>query len=73
VNDKEMYKKVVHAAFLSRRKTLENNLVNYFKIPRESAKGILSECGIDEKARGETLSPEEFAVLADVVGRYLRT
>jgi 16S rRNA (adenine1518-N6/adenine1519-N6)-dimethyltransferase len=71
VNDKEMYKKVVHAAFLSRRKTLENNLVNYFKIPRESAKGILSECGIDEKARGETLSPEEFAALADVVGKHI--
>ena len=60
----ENYKKVVQAAFLSRRKTLENNLVNYFKLTREQAQNALMRCGIDLKARGETLSYEQFARLA---------
>ncbi len=67
VSDKAMYKKVVHAAFLSRRKTLENNLVTAFGFTREVAQGALSACGIDLKARGETLSPERFTALADYI------
>ena len=65
VKDSAAYKKVVHAAFSSRRKTLENNLVNAFKLTRGQAQGALINCGIDLKARGETLSPEEFACLSD--------
>ncbi len=61
------YRQTVKCAFLNRRKTLENNLVNYFKIDRETAKKIMAEAGIDEKARGETLSPERFAGLADTL------
>lgn len=67
VTDTELYKKVVHAAFSSRRKTLENNLVNTFKISREQAQHLLTACGIDLKARGETLSPQQFAQLADII------
>lgn len=69
VSDPELYKKVVHAAFQARRKTLENNLVNSFKLTRVQAQKILTDCGIDLKVRGETLSPEQFACLADVI-RY---
>ncbi len=65
VKDTSTYKKVVHAAFLSRRKTLENNLVNAFGLSREVAQKVIVDCGIDLKARGETLSPEKFACLAD--------
>ena len=60
----ENYKKVVQAAFSSRRKTLENNLVNSFKLTRAEAQNILAECGIDLKARGETLDYKKFAQLA---------
>lgn len=67
VADPALYKKVVHAAFQSRRKTLENNLVNTFKISREQAQNLLTSCGIDLKARGETLSPNQFARLADTL------
>lgn len=67
VKDGDLYKKVVHAAFLSRRKTLENNLVNYFKLSREVAQRVIADCGIDLKARGETLSPEKFAKIADAM------
>jgi 16S rRNA (adenine1518-N6/adenine1519-N6)-dimethyltransferase len=67
VSDKQLYKKVVQAAFSSRRKTLENNLVNIFKLSREQAKVVISACGIDEKARGETLSPQDFAALTEAI------
>ena len=71
VKDGELYKKVVHAAFASRRKTLENNLVNTFKLSREVAQKVIADCGIDLKARGETLSPEKFAILADKLSEVL--
>lgn len=67
VKDENAYRKTVRCAFLNRRKTLENNLVNCFKLSREQAKEVLTEAGIEEKARGETLSPERLAKLADVL------
>ena len=67
VADPETYKKTVHAAFHSRRKTLENNLVSCFGLQREIAREILCESGIAPKARGETLSPQQFARLSDVL------
>ena len=67
VQSEEMYKKTVRCAFLSRRKTLENNLMRYFSLPRGTAADILKEAGVDEKARGETLSPQRLAHLSDVL------
>ena len=71
VNDGELYKKTVHAAFAARRKTLANNLVNTFNLTRAQAEELLSSCNIDLKARGETLSPQQFAYLADRLGEIL--
>ncbi len=71
VNDIEMYKKTVRAAFSSRRKTLENNLINSFSLTRAKAKEILESCSLAEGVRGETLSPEQFARLSDVLGNTL--
>lgn len=67
VKDERAYRQAVKCAFLNRRKTLENNLVNFFKLTREQAKVILQEAGVEEKARGETLSPQRLAKLADVL------
>ena len=67
VKDVETYKKVVRAAFLSRRKTLVNNLMNVFGLARAEAEEMLNSVGIDIKARGETLSPNEFALLSDAL------
>lgn len=69
--DEKLYKKVVQAAFGSRRKTLENNLVKGFSLSREEAKGVLSECGVKEGARGETLSPEQFVNLSKKLAEVL--
>ena len=67
VKSDKAYRQTVKCAFLNRRKTLENNLVNFFKVSRETAKKILAEAGVDEKARGETLSPQRLAILSDVI------
>lgn len=67
VKDAETYKKVVRAAFLSRRKTLVNNLMTAFGFSRSRAEEAVAAIGVDLKARGETLSPEQFAALADAI------
>ena len=70
VKDKKTYRETVRCAFLNRRKTLENNLINYFKLSRERAQEILRLAGVPEKARGETLSPEALAALSDIIFEY---
>lgn len=67
VKDEKAYRQTVKCAFLNRRKTLENNLVNFFKLTREQAKTVLVQAGVAEKARGETLSPWALAKLADTL------
>ena len=67
VRDAATYRATVRAAFLSRRKTLENNLMQAFSLPREEARDILRRAGVPDKARGETLSPRALAALADLL------
>ncbi len=67
VKSEKMYRETVRCAFLNRRKTLENNLVGSFGFTREESKEILRQAEIDEKARGEVLSPEKFARLSDIL------
>ena len=67
VKDERAYRQTVKCAFLNRRKTLENNLVNFFKLTREEAQSILREVGVEQKARGETLSPQRLANLSDAL------
>jgi 16S rRNA (adenine1518-N6/adenine1519-N6)-dimethyltransferase len=59
--------RVVRAAFRSRRKTLINSLRSADLSPTPSAEAlrqVLRSLGIDERARGETLAPEQFLALA---------
>ena len=67
VKDEKAYRQTVKCAFLNRRKTLENNLVNFFRLTREQAQEILRLAGVEDKARGETLSPQRLAILSDVL------
>ncbi len=71
VEDTAFYKKTVQAAFSSRRKTLENNLINSFSLSRAQVKEVLQKCGIEDGARGETLSPEQFASLSQILKNYI--
>jgi len=72
VKDKDMYRKTVRCAFLNRRKTLENNLMKSFSLSRETAAEILNRAGVEEKARGETLSPKRLAALSDILCEYAK-
>ena len=61
----ERYLAVVHAAFQQRRKNLANALTGpALGWTREQARAALDAAGIDAGRRGETLSPDEYAVLA---------
>ncbi|MBP2626303.1 MAG: Ribosomal small subunit methyltransferase [Firmicutes bacterium] len=63
VNEKIFFR-VVKAAFAQRRKTLSNTLKTT-GVPAETLKIILDAAGIDGARRGETLSLDEFAALAN--------
>ncbi|MBC8014800.1 MAG: 16S rRNA (adenine(1518)-N(6)/adenine(1519)-N(6))-dimethyltransferase RsmA [Sporomusaceae bacterium] len=63
VNEKIFFR-VVKAAFSQRRKTLFNALKTT-GVPGENVKAILETAGIDGARRGETLSIDEFAILAN--------
>lgn len=70
VKSEKLYRDTVRCAFLNRRKTLQNNLMLGFSLSREQAKEVLERAGVDEKARGETLSPRRLAALSDVLWEY---
>lgn len=64
VHDESVFRRVVKAAFAQRRKTLRNAL----KVAAYQHLDIVEgRSGIDFQRRGETLSVEEFATLANVL------
>ena len=67
VKNAKAYRDTVRCAFLSRRKTLENNLVNTFKLSRAQAQDVLSAAHVRDGARGESLSPQELGALSDIL------
>lgn len=67
VKNESAYRETVRCAFLNRRKTLENNLMNVFRIPRERAKVLLGKAEIADGVRGETLSPLQLGALSDLL------
>jgi len=64
LGDEGYFLRVVKAAFSQRRKTLRNSL-RQLDSPTERMAAVLDKTGIDLNRRAETLSVEEFAVLAD--------
>ncbi len=64
VASESVYFSVVRAAFLSRRKTLRNNLQAVFALTREDADLVLASAGCAPDARGDALSPEALARVA---------
>ena len=63
----EMFFRVANAAFALRRKTMVNNLCATFRADREQALEWMEKAGLDPMVRGEKLSLEEIARLADAV------
>ena len=69
VRSREMFFRVASAAFALRRKTMLNNLCATFRAERAQALEWLQAAGLDEKIRGEKLTLEEIAALADAIDR----
>ena len=67
VDNEDIFFKTVKAAFGQRRKTLLNALGGLGFLSKDDIKEVLKMANIDEKRRGETLSIEEFATLANAV------
>jgi len=67
VSDESLFFRIVRAAFGKRRKTLENALSSSPDLgwDKEKARRILERAEIDPARRGETLSIEEFARIAN--------
>ena len=69
VDNEDIFFKTVKASFGQRRKTLLNSLGGLGFLSKDQIKVALQEANIDEKRRGENLSIEEFASLANAVNR----
>ena len=71
VKDEKLMFRLIRASFNQRRKTLANGLKNYegLSFEKETIEAAIAECGFSPSVRGEALSLEEFAKLANVLGR----
>ena len=68
VKSREMFFRVAGAAFALRRKTMLNNLCATFRAERTQALEWLRQAGVDEKIRGEKMTLEELAAVAEAIG-----
>ena len=72
LKDKNLFFNIIKASFMQRRKTLLNALVNSKIIDtKENAKEILSNLKMNENVRGETLSMQDFADLANFISEKI--
>jgi len=68
VKDEDVLFKLIKAAFMQRRKTLINGLSNSNLFSsKEEIKTILVKLNLDEKVRGENLSLQDFANIANMI------
>ena len=64
VNNEKLFFDIIKTNFTQRRKTILNSLSSI--IDKEVLKNILKECKIEESERGENLSLEQFAMIANL-------
>ncbi len=64
-NSPEHFLKLLRAIFMSRRKTLKNNLTNFYS-DSNKAVTVLQKAGINSETRAEKLGLEEILKLSDV-------
>lgn len=67
-----LFFEVVKAAFGQRRKTLVNGLIHARLTTRAQAVQLLKQLGLPEAVRGEALSLQQFASIAELLGRENR-
>ena len=70
-DNESIFVKVVEGSFKERRKTLVNNLSSSLNLSKEKIKNILESLNINENARGETLSIDDFIALSNKILKIL--
>lgn len=71
VESESLYFRVVKASFGQRRKTLLNALTaGNFGLSKEQLREVLNSVNVEENRRGETLSLQEFANIANKLSKY---
>ena len=65
--DFDKVRNVVRCAFSSRRKMLVNNLMNTYKMPRQTAEKVLTDADLPLTIRGENLTAEDYVRLSEVI------
>ncbi len=71
VKDEEQLFKIIKMAFMQKRKTLSNGLTNGKLASKEKVEKMLKDLGFDLRIRGEKLTLEDFARIADFVSQKL--
>lgn len=71
VSDERWFFKVAEAVLMQRRKTVVNALHIRFALPKGLLKELLQGCGIEPERRGETLTLQELAQLAESMRQVL--
>lgn len=68
VKSEKVFFRAVRASFNQRRKTLVNGLSSGFPdVPREAIAKAVTDCGLDEMVRGETLDIAAFAAISNIL------
>ena len=71
IRDKELFFRTVRASFAMRRKKLANGLASGFpELGKAGAAEVIRSAGFDENVRGETLSIEAFARIANAITEW---
>ena len=71
VKNEELLFKIIKLAFMQKRKTLLNALTNGNLASKEKIEQMLIDLGFDLKVRGEKLTLEDFAKIADYCAQKL--
>lgn len=75
VKNEKLFFAIVRAAFNQRRKTLVNAISPAFggKLEKADILSLMKTCNLDERIRGEKLTLEEYAALADAADDILKS
>ena len=71
VEDEKLFFRVIRDSFNMRRKTLWNGMKN-IGLDKEKLEEAFNDSGIDQKRRGETLTIQEFADLANAINSKIK-
>ena len=71
IDNNKVLDDTIKCVFAMRRKTIENNIKNYFKFSSNTTNKIIAETGLQTGLRGETLDTETLVKLANTINKYL--